>query len=217
MDKNTNAVFLFNKLAKGYQDKFMNVNLYGSTFDFFCELLPLNAEVLELACGPGNITKYLLDHRPDLKITGTDLSENMIELAKINNPSAEFKIMDGRKLNTLDKKHDGIMCGFFLPYLSWSEAICLIKNSYDRLNSQGVIYISTMEDSYSKSDFKKGSTGEEIFMHYHEAGYLSDALQKAGFTIVQLERKEYPASDGEKTVDLIIIAQKLLNPSLENT
>ncbi|MCW3076401.1 MAG: hypothetical protein JWO32_1010 [Bacteroidetes bacterium] len=217
MDKNTNAVFIFNKLAKEYQDKFMNVDLYGNTFNAFCNLLPLNAEVLELACGPGNITKYLLKLRPDLKITGTDLSENMIKLAMANNPFAEFKIMDGRELKHPDKKYDAIMCGFLLPYLSKPEAICLIDDACMCLKPTGLIYISTMEDRYDKSGFKKGSAGDEIFMHYHEAGYLNEALQTSGFTIKELDRKEYPGANGEKTVDLIIIAQKNVVAPSANT
>ena len=39
MDKTRNAVSIFDKLAILYQDKFMNVDLYGDTFDFFCAAL----------------------------------------------------------------------------------------------------------------------------------------------------------------------------------
>ena len=35
MDKTKIAVDVFNKLANLYQEKFMDVNLYGDTFDFF--------------------------------------------------------------------------------------------------------------------------------------------------------------------------------------
>ena len=42
-------------------------------------------QVLEIACGPGNITKYISRLRPDFQITAIDLSPNMIELAKANN------------------------------------------------------------------------------------------------------------------------------------
>ncbi|MFK8007357.1 MAG: hypothetical protein AB8H03_13345 [Saprospiraceae bacterium] len=37
MDQNKIAVDVFNKLAKTYQDKFMNVDLYKDSFDFFCQ------------------------------------------------------------------------------------------------------------------------------------------------------------------------------------
>lgn len=209
MDKTKIAVDVFNKHATSYQTKFMDVSLYHDSFDIFCNaIINLNADVLELACGPGNITKYLLQKRPDFKILGTDLAPNMIELAKVNNPIAEFQLMDCRLMDLLNKNYDGIMCGFCLPYLSKEEAIMLIRDAASILNPKGVLYISTMEDDYEKSAFKKGSAGDEIFMHYHQANYLTATLTENGFTILDLQRKVYPNQDGSKTTDLIIIATK---------
>jgi ubiquinone/menaquinone biosynthesis C-methylase UbiE len=208
MDKNQVAVAIFDLRADGYQDKFMNVDLYGSTFDSFCSLLQKNAAVLEIACGPGNITRHLLDKRPDLKIMGTDLAPNMINLAKANNPEAEFKLMDCRNMGAEHKTYDALMAGFCLPYLSKEEAIQLISDAYAILNSGGAFYLSTMEDDYSKSGLRSSSYGDQMFMHYHEAGYLTAALSENGFKIISLERIETAMQDGSKVVDLVIIAQK---------
>lgn len=209
MDKTKIAVEVFNKNASLYQDKFMDVDLYGDTFDFFCNhITKENPDILELACGPGNITNYLLKKRPDLKILGTDLAPNMIALAKINNPKAEFQLMDCRDIGMIDKKQDAIMCGFCLPYLSKEEAIKLIHDASKLLKPKGILYLSTMEDDYNKSGFKKGSTGEEIYMHYHQADYLTNALKENHFKIINLQRKNYPAADGTTITDLILIAEK---------
>ncbi|MCW3102735.1 MAG: SAM-dependent methyltransferase [Bacteroidetes bacterium] len=209
LDKNENAVAIFNKLAKEYQSKFMDVSLYGDTFDRFCNAIKSgNARVLELACGPGNITKYLLSRRPELEILGTDLSENMIALAAANNPAAEFRLMDCRNIGTLDEKYDAVMCGFCLPYLSKEEALQLIRDASKIIRARGIIYISTMEDEYSNSGLRKGSTGDEIFMHYHESDYLIKALEENGFEMLETTRKEYPGPDGSKTTDIVLIAQR---------
>ena len=102
IDNTKIAIDVFNKLAKAYQDKFMDVSMYHNSLDVFCSFIKTeNAEVLELACGPGNITKYLLEKRNDFKLLGTDLAPNMIELAKINNPTAKFELMDCRALNSI--------------------------------------------------------------------------------------------------------------------
>ncbi len=207
MDKSKIAVDIFNKHASSYESKFMDVSLYHQSFDLFCKLIKKqHAEVLELACGPGNITKYLLQVRSDLKILATDLAPNMIKLAKLNNPSIDVQLMDSRAINQLPKKYDAIMVGFCLPYLSKEEAIELIKDASNVLNQNGVIYMSTMEDEYSKSAFKKGSAGDEIFMHYHQADYLITALEDSGFKMVELIRQAYPEKDGSQTIDLILIA-----------
>ncbi|CAN5910961.1 class I SAM-dependent methyltransferase [soil metagenome] len=207
MDKTKIAVEIFNKLAHSYQEKFMDVSLYHDSFDLFCESIEKeNADVLELACGPGNITKYILEKRPDLKILGTDLAPKMLELAKKNNRNASFQLMDCREIISLNKKFDAVMCGFALPYLSKEEAVKLIADAALILNAGGVVYISTMEDDYNKSGFEKGSTGEEIFMHYHEAGYLTNALENNGFEILKLMREEFVKQDGTGT-DLLILSR----------
>lgn len=132
----------------------------------------------------------------------------MVALARNNNPTASFNVMDCRDISGLHKKYDGIMCGFCLPYLTKEEAIKLIHNGCDLLHSGGAIYLSTMEDDYNKSGFKKSSSGDEMFMHYHEAGYLSNALIENGCTITYQQHQDYPGENGNAAVDLLIIAVK---------
>lgn len=207
MDKTKVAVEVFNKRANQYQEKFMDVSLYNDTFDLFCDKITKeNASVLELACGPGNITKYLLNKRPDLKILGTDLAPNMLELAKINNPAAEFKLMDCRDIATINKKYDAIMCGFCFPYLSKEEAVKLIHDASEILEPKSLIYISTMEDDYHKSGIRRGSYGDEIYIHFHQADYLADALFENNFKLIEIQRKDFPNPDGTITIDLVLIA-----------
>lgn len=209
MDKNKNAVELFNKYAYDYQVKFMDVGLYADCFNFFCDHIEkVNAKVLELACGPGNITKYLLDKRPDLDILGVDLSHNMVELAKTNNPRAKFLLMDCREINQIDNKYDAIMCGFCLPYLDKDETSKLVADAKQLLNTGGIIFISTMEDNYNNSRIQKGSQGDEIFMHYYEAVYLTELITINELHVIYLDRIYSIATDNSKIIDLIIIAKK---------
>lgn len=209
MDKSQSAVSIFNKYAKEYEQKFMDVGLYQPSLDLFCHSVQKkNAQILEIACGPGNITQYLLKKRPDFKVLGTDLAPNMLERARINNPTATFELMDGREIKKLNKKYDGIVSGFCFPYFTKEEAIQFIKDAAGLLNPKGVIYISTMEDDYSKSGYKKGSQGDEIFMHYHEEGYLTEALKENGFEILHLSRQDFTNHDGSTSVDMMIVAKK---------
>ena len=209
MDKTQQAVNVFNKLANEYQAKFMDVSVYHESLDLFCEsILKKNAQLLDIACGPGNMTRYLLDKRPDFKITGIDLAPNMLALANQNNPDADFLLMDAKDIKTIKKKWDGIMCGFCFPYLSKEEAILWIGDAVTLLNPGGVLYISTMEDDYTNSAYKKGSAGDEIFMHYHQADYLSTALIENKLEIMEVQRKYTAAMDGATTCDLILISRK---------
>ncbi len=209
MNKIKTAKEIFNHYAIDYQNKFMNVDLYQHSFDLFCNNIPKeNAEILEIACGPGNITKYLLNIRPDFKILGIDLAPNMIELARINNPEAKFEVMDCRDIGLLPNKYDAIMCGFCLPYLSKEETIKLINDATLQLKSDGVIYISTMEDDYNNSGIQTNSYGDQIYMYFHQSDYLTQALQANGFKIIDLTRQDYPTQAETKTTDLLILARK---------
>jgi len=189
----------------------MDMDLYSDTYDLFCDLIDKkNAEIFEIACGPGNITKYLLTIRPDFRILGIDIASKMIDLAKINNPTAKFQLMDCRDIGRLDKKYDAIMCGFCLPYLSREESEKLISDAAGLLRSNGVLYLSTMEDDCNKSGFESPSFGGEdkMYIYYHQADYLTNALKNNGFKIIELQRKNYPEEDETFTTDLIIIAKK---------
>lgn len=187
----------------------MNVDLYGETLDAFCEAIKKdNPEILEVACGPGNITKYLLNKRPDFKLLGTDLAPNMLEIAKSNNPTVEFQLMDARDITKLEKKFDAIMCGFCFPYFTKEETLKFIADASAILKTRGVFYISTMEDDYSKSGIRKSSQGDEIFMNFHQADYLTDALLQNNFTVLKTERIASVMTDNTKVIDLVLIAEK---------
>ncbi len=205
---------IFNSYAKQYQDKFMNFDLYHETFDAFCKLIKTkSASILEIGCGPGNISKYLLNKRPDFKLLGIDIAPNMINLAKKNNPSADFKLMDAKHISEIKTKFNAVMCGFTFPYLNKKEVLQLIKNVSELLEQNGIFYISTMEDKYYKSKFlPKGNDSKKgLFTYYHEADYLVEALHKEGFKIEIVERKNYPEPK-DNSKDLIIIAKKI-NPT----
>jgi len=130
----------------------------------------------------------------------------MLALAKEHNPTAGFQLMDALDISSIGQKFDGIICGFCLPYLSLQEAEQLISDAASILLPGGVLYLSTMEDDYSKSGLKTASSGDQLQAYYHSADHLTQALLQNGFHIIDLQRKEYPAPDGSPVTDLIIIA-----------
>lgn len=211
MDKNQKAVNLFNKLAVGYRDKYMDQTLYDHSFDLFCKSIEKEgAEILEIGCGPGNITRYLLKKRPDFKLLGTDLAPRMLDLAREHNPQARFQLLDGRDIGKLEQTFDGIVSGFFFPYLSKEEVITFISDASQRLNENGVLYISTMEDDYARSGPVSPSSGgpDTIFMHYHQEDYITEALRNNGFQQINAVIQDYPVETDLPTKDLLIIARK---------
>ncbi|MFA7446395.1 MAG: class I SAM-dependent methyltransferase [Flavobacteriaceae bacterium] len=208
MDRYKETFETWNNIASIYQDKFMELDLYNATYDFICSVIDKpKAKVLEIGCGPGNITKYLLTKRPDFNIFGIDIAPNMVELAKQNNPTANFAIMDCRKIKSLDKKFDAIIGGFCLPYLSQTECKELISNSYDLLDDNGLIYLSFVEGEPDKSEFKVGSGGR-VYFNYYKLDDLQKQLNKHKFKELKTFKVKYKISETEFDIHTILTAKK---------
>lgn len=206
-DKTALVVELFGKNARLYEEKFMDTQQYHDTLDVFCRNIPReNADILELACGPGNITQYLLHQRPDFRLLGTDLSPAMLELARKNNPGATFRLLDCADMASLPERYDGIMAGFLLPYLSREALVKLIHDASGMLHPGGVLYLSTMEDDYTKSGWRKSGTGDQYYQYFHDAAFLKDALREHGFRVIDEQRKASSNGDGTPVTDLFLVA-----------
>ena len=192
----------------------MKLDLYNDTYDYICtHIEKQKAKILEIGCGPGNITKYLLSKRPDFDIFGIDMAANMIELARVNNPAARFAVMDCRHINRLDTKYDGIIGGFCLPYLSPTESKELIANAYYLLNDNGLIYLSFVEGDPNKSDFKVGSGGR-VYFHFHDLDELSSQLIKTNFDKIETFKVNYKTSETEFDIHTILTAMKKTAPEV---
>jgi 2-polyprenyl-3-methyl-5-hydroxy-6-metoxy-1,4-benzoquinol methylase len=212
MDKLAATIKTYNKCAVAFQNKFMEMDLYNNSYNHFCNRVEItNPRILEIACGPGNITKYLLSKRPDFNILAIDLAEKMVELAKKNNPTADFRVMDCRDILSLHEKFDAIICGFCMPYLSNEECSKLIADMAVLLNPGGTVYFSTMEGNDSRSGFENTSfSGEnQVYVYYHQSEFLKNQLEKYGFENIELMIQEYPEPDGTFTNDLIFLARKI--------
>ena len=187
----------------------MDLDLYDDSYDLFCtQIEKPNPSILEIGCGPGNITKYLLSKRPDFKIEAIDVAPNMIKLAKENNPTVKFEVMDCRKIDKLTEKFDGIICGFCMPYLSKKDCSKLIKDSFQLLNDNGQFYFSAIEGEYGKSGYEIGSTGDKSFVYYHQEDYFRKSLEENGFILVEMIKKDYPKNNEANQTHIIFIAKK---------
>jgi 2-polyprenyl-3-methyl-5-hydroxy-6-metoxy-1,4-benzoquinol methylase len=132
----------------------------------------------------------------------------MIQLAKENNPTADFQVMDCREMDQLTGQFDGIICGFCMPYLSTEDCTKLIKDSAHLLNKNGHFYFSAIEGDYAQSGYEAGSTGLKSYVYYYGEDYFRKELLENNFELVELIRKEYPKSEGPGQIHLLFIAKK---------
>jgi ubiquinone/menaquinone biosynthesis C-methylase UbiE len=201
----------FNEFAAEYAERFNSIDSYILSLNKFCDLIRTdNPRILELACGPGNITRYLKQRFPDSEYIAIDLAEKMIDIAKDQVNGVDFRIMDMKKISTFDTKFDLIMCSFGIPFLSKNDAYKLISDCSKLLNSNGLIYVSTMEGDELKAGFESTSFSgnSKVYFNYHQQKDLENALFENGFYINEIKRQDYKDPDGSILIDMIIIATK---------
>ncbi|TYP72253.1 class I SAM-dependent DNA methyltransferase [Aquimarina intermedia] len=200
----------WDKVAKKYQEVFMDFELYNNSYDLFLTTLSKpNVTILEIGCGPGNITSYLLNKKPTLNIEAYDIAPSMIELAKINNPTATCGVLDAREIQTLSSLYDAILCGFCLPYLANNDVSQFIHDSYKLLQPNGILYLSTLEGDYETSGYITGSTGDQMYVYYHSETTLRTMLNRHSFELIEIIRKPYSRADGSQEIHLIVLSRKL--------
>lgn len=209
MNHNKETFATWNKIASLYEDKFMNLEVYNESYDILCSGIPKQqASILEVGCGPGNISRYLLNKRADFRLFGTDIAPNMIDLARKNNPEARFEVMDTRSIGELKEKFDGVVAGFCIPYLSADEVKIFLRDSYELMNDNGLIYLSFVAGSPELSGFKVGSSGDRVYFYYHEMNWLREQLSNHHFKELKVLTVQYVRNEKESEVHSIVIAQK---------
>ena len=74
----------------------------------------LHGKVLDVACGTGDMVVELLRTRyaASLQVTGVDLSEEMLAIAKRKAPQAEYRLADAEHLPFGDASFDAVICAF---------------------------------------------------------------------------------------------------------
>lgn len=205
------SVQRFDQFAAEYAKRFMDLNAYSDSIDRFCDWMGNDhPRILELGCGPGNVTRLLKLRFPESQITAIDLAPHMIEIAREHSPDVDFLVMDVRDVSIIPVKFDAIMCSFCLPFLSRADASKLIADCACHLVKGGVLYVSTMEGNEDRAGYETTSfSGDtEIYFNYHRQLDLEEAFVKNSFEINYTKLQDYIEPDGSTTTDMIFIAVK---------
>lgn len=205
------SVSRFDEFAEEFSRQFVSVEAYADSLDWFCSRIKnARPKILELGCGPGNVTRFLKNRFPESRITAVDLAPKMIQIARKALPGVDFRVMDVREVSTIDEKYDAILCAFCLPFLSKQDTAKLISDCADLLVEGGVIYLSTMEGDEHKAGFETTSFSgnSEIFFNYHLQQDLETVLIQSGFVIDRIKLQDYSEPDGSITTDMIFVALK---------
>ena len=159
--------------------------------------------ILDLACGPGNLTRRLAPLvAPDGQVIGVDLAPGMLDRARMSAPSnAHFELMDIEDLRFHDSSFDAAVCGHglqFVPHLdrALSEARRVLRSGSRFVASvpaAGAGSVMSVLDSIvnrwlppAPEAEDRAATRAVIF----QPELLQRAASGAGFTSVRVEEIE---------------------------
>jgi ubiquinone/menaquinone biosynthesis C-methylase UbiE len=203
MDKTLKTINGYNHCAAEFAAQHFNLGAYEQYVRDFAVLLPPQARILDLGCGPGNIACYLYRHSPDYRITGIDLSTQMLSLARQNLPQARL-IHNDLRLLELPDQFDALVLSFSIIHLYGPETVTLLQKSIKWLVPGGYLYLNFMTGG--TAGFAKTSFSEvELYFNYYDAGQLVTLLTDIGYQIVS--QKSCPQPGHQSIGEVFIIAQ----------
>jgi len=103
--------------------------------------------VVEIGCGNGREAKLILKHTSNY--LGIDLSQTMIELAKENNPGANFLVMDAQEF-LFPAEVDIVFSFASLLHCDIAKATAILREAYEALSMNGIIYLSLKYGKYER-------------------------------------------------------------------
>jgi ubiquinone/menaquinone biosynthesis C-methylase UbiE len=206
-DKNLWAIDAYNKTAATYTKLYFDDLSDATLFDEFLSLLPKGSRVLDIGCGPGNVTKYMAEKGYEAE--GIDLSSEMIKIARSKVPDLKFTEMDMRKLTYHPDSFDGLLVSYSLIHVPSVDADKTIAGFKRIVKPGGFIQILVQK---GEKDFMTADTfqaGQRVFLNLHTLTSMRELLTENGFEIIKLEEKKTPYAGDFSDAFIHAIAKKV--------
>lgn len=208
LDNTRLTIETYDRCAGAYEARFMDITPYKQTFDAFLRHVHDSGSLLDLGCGPGNVSRYLLSQRPSLALVGVDLSEEMIRIARRNVPQARFEVKDIREIDFPNASFDHVVASFCLPFLYNEEAEALIGTLARITSKGGCIYLSTMMGSGSGYETTSFSGSHQMFFNYYTKDFLDGLFGRNALTVLEYTTQEYVVAGSPTLTDMIYILRR---------
>ena len=189
----------YNKIARKYmevRDQFTN-DRYLMMLN---NLLEPNSKILDLGCGAGKpVDKFFIYHGH--RVTGIDISEKQIKLAKKNTPRARYELKDIASLRNGEYQVDAVLSFYTIIHTPRETH----RELFDKINSflpEGGLALVTMGSSEWEGieDFY----GVDMYFSHYGPEKNRAIIEKAGFKLLL---DEIDTSGGER--HQVILARKL--------
>jgi SAM-dependent methyltransferase len=148
--------------------------------DLALELIRPGSDVLELGCGAGiPMTAALADGRT---VTGVDISETQLEMARRNVPGATFIEADMTTLAFEQASFDAVVAFYSLTHVPRDEGAELIERIRGWLRPGG-LFVASMGADDEPGDVDADWLGVDMYFSHFDAKANRRLVARAGFVI----------------------------------
>lgn len=132
--------------------------------------------ILDVACGKGATTAYLLKYYPPENVIGINISEKQLETARANAPRCTFLLMDASNLGFPDNSFDNILCveaafHFYTREKFLQEAYRVLKQGGRLVLSDILTTLEGERNTESRTEKNYVKNLEEYKAIFHRAGF----------------------------------------------
>ncbi|MES2554986.1 MAG: class I SAM-dependent methyltransferase [Bacteroidota bacterium] len=172
----------YDKTAEEYFKVVSEFDLFPEIFEFI-NLLKPKGRILDLGCGPGQHSLFFAEKGFD--VTGIDLSEKMISIAKRIAPDVNFVVMDISKLTFSSNSFNGIWASASLLHIPKEEIYSVLQRLYDLLEADGILYLSLKygDSEDFLNDYRYG--GVKKYYVYYKPEEIEQIICETNFKILR--------------------------------
>ena len=203
-----NTIDLYTKYAEQFDSRIGSLTQYHQSYTDFVKMAENTETLLDLACGPGNVSAFLQKLIPAVSITCVDFSGKMLELAEAKIANGTFYKSDILDIRIPPKKYGMIVCAFGLPYIAGLQVGTFVSELNRFAGTGTTVYISCMQGDRSQYETMSFAKDEQVLVHYHSKESILDNFEKQGFVLLDYREQDYIEMDGAVTVDMIFILRK---------
>ena len=190
--------------ARGYAERWRRIEASGQDIHGEGRLVdamaPRGAAILDAGCGSGRIGGYLA--RAGHRVTGVDLDEHLIEVAREDHPGARWEVGNlaefdlrspeqGSPEQAARERFDLIVsAGNVMAFLAGSERRPALSRMREHLAEGGRIVLGFgLERGYELEDFEADVAASELIISQRFAGWdLHPPEHDPGFLVAVLTR-----------------------------
>ena len=161
------------------------------------------SEVLDLGCGSGDPADIEISrlHR----ITGVDISNAQVELARRNVPKGDFIHEDLGELDFPDNSFDAVVSFYTLEHLPRKQHGEILKRIHGWLRSGGLLLFS--HEAGDMNDVTGQWLGVPMFISVFDPATMRKLVQDTGFELVETEI-ESQLEQGREVPYLWVLAKR---------